>query len=135
MVTHNAQGEYGHAQHKQIHEIVLQAVKRARGSTRVLTFHLDVTKPPGHIHNQQKQLQIAKVAYPLRVVHLHNQLANWIKFATLNPVAGTHAATHRWTSVAGSAKKNKRETSKKENKSKQEGHEHREWAQRRALDF
>ena len=135
VVTHNAQGEYGHAQHKQIHEIVLQAVKLARGSTRVLTFHLDVTKPPAHIHNQQKQMQIAKDAYPLRVVHLHNQLANWTKFATLNPVAGTHAATHRWTSVAGSAKKNKRETSKKENKSKQEGHEHREWAQRRALDF
>ena len=106
VATHNVQGEYGHAQHKQLHTIVHEAVKRAQGTPRFLTFHLDVTRAPAPFKMRHKQIEIATRAYPQRVVHLHNELANWTKFATLAQ-ADTHAASPQLGSVAGGAKRQK----------------------------
>lgn len=97
VATHSAQGEYGHAQHRQLHALVRDAIQTAArsGSTtspRLLTFHLDASRAPAPSHVQQKQVQIATQAYPQRVVHLHKQLSNWTKFGTLAAVDTRRAA-------------------------------------------
>ena len=85
VATHNAEGEYGHPQHKQLHQIVRQA---ARGHTLyVPTNAADLCTSENELPTEimAKKRVLLEICYPSHVRLVEINHMNWMRYEKLVP--------------------------------------------------